>query len=269
MDIIAGKVAIITGGATGIGAAYAKELFKRGLKGATLSDIDDRGQQLAKDLSCCYGDGKVIFIKADVTDKKAFENVFETTKKQFKQLDVVINNAGILRDKIWDSMIDINLKGTVTGSLLGIKHMGKNNGGCGGTIVNTASILGLQPLSGCPVYTGTKHFVIGFTRSMGTKYWFDLTGIRFLTICPGVTSTPMISDAEQWVFEGFPGLGKTLAHQLGSMIPQSTECLAYGLNTILNEGENGSVWVGEEAKPIYQAFIPDRRTFKKDASHCP
>ncbi|XP_030755034.1 15-hydroxyprostaglandin dehydrogenase [NAD(+)]-like [Sitophilus oryzae] len=264
MDIIAGKVALITGGATGIGAAYVKELFKRGMKAATISDIDDRGAALAEEINCCYGKGRAIFINADVTNCEAFKGLFDTNMKKFDRLDLVINNAGILRDKTWQRMLDINISATVRGSLLGIQYMGRNNGGCGGTIVNTASILGLQPLTGCPVYTGTKHFVIGFTRSIGTKYFYDLTGVRFLTICPGVTITPLITDAEDWAFDGFPNLGKTLAQQLGSLEPQSVEWLAEGLNTMLNEGENGSVWVGEEAKPIYEVAIPDRKTYKKE-----
>ncbi|XP_030755035.1 15-hydroxyprostaglandin dehydrogenase [NAD(+)]-like [Sitophilus oryzae] len=264
MDNITGKVALITGGATGIGAAYVKELFKRGMKAATLLDIHDNGKDLADEMNSCYGDNKALFVKADVTNFEAFKGGFEANMKKFYQLDLVINNAGIMRDRTWERMIDINIKGTITGSLLGIQYMGKNHGGCGGTIVNTASIVGLQPFVGAPVYTGTKHFIIGFTRSMGTDFFYRLTGIRFLSVCPGLTKTQIVPDIEQSVLGGFPNLAKIFAREVNSVIPQSVERIAEGLNTMLNEGENGSIWVGENDEPIYEVVIPDRKTFKKE-----
>lgn len=257
MDAICGKVALITGGANGIGAAYVKRLFQSGMGGCTITDIDEKnGEALADQMNSCYGKGRAIFIKGDVTDKESFECVFKENMKKFKQLDLLVNNAGILRDRIWEKCIDLNIKSTVHGSLLGIKYMGRNNGHCGGTVVNTASILGLQGMAGAPCYTGTKHFVIGFTRSIGTQFWFDLTGVRFMAICPGVTMTPMITDAEKWVFEGFPNLGKVLVDGLAREPSQPVEDLAEGLNTMLNEGENGTYWVGEGSTPIYQVVIP-------------
>ncbi|KAL1513346.1 hypothetical protein ABEB36_002767 [Hypothenemus hampei] len=266
MDAICGKIGIITGGANGIGAAYVRRLFKAGMQGCTITDTDEtNGEKLAEDVNKSYGNGKALFIKGDMTNKKSFECVFEEHKNHFQQLDVLINNAGILRDKTWEHMINLNVTATVRGTLLGMKYMGKNNGGCGGTIVNTASILGLRDMAGCPCYTGTKHFVVGFTRSMGNKFWFDLTGIRFLTICPGVTITPLITDAEKWVFDGFPGLGKVLSDGLGSQPPQTVDDLAEGLNTILNEGENGSIWVGEGATPIFEVIIPKIHDIKADS----
>lgn len=108
----------------------------------------------------------------------------------------------------------------VQGSLLAIKYIGKNNGGKGGVIVNIASILGLQELAGCPIYVGTKHFVVGLDRSFGTPYYFNLTGIKFVTMCPGVTDTPLISEAGKFALQGYPGLGKVLAEELGSLPAQ-------------------------------------------------
>ncbi|XP_066258779.1 15-hydroxyprostaglandin dehydrogenase [NAD(+)]-like [Euwallacea similis] len=257
MDAIYGKVALITGGANGIGAAYVRRLFKSGMQGCTIADIDEKnGICLAEEMNKCYGRDKAIFIKADVTDQESFECALKKNMKRFKKLDLLVNNAGIWRDRIWDKMLDTNVNSMVRGSLLGIKYMGRNNGACGGTIVNTASILGLEGISGAPCYAGTQHFVIGFTRSIGTQFWFDLTGIRFMTICPGITLTSMIIDAEKWAFNEFPGLGKHLLRELRNEPSQTEEDLAKGLNFMLNEGENGSIWVGEGGTPIYQVTIP-------------
>lgn len=98
--------------------------------------------------------------------------------------------------------------------------MGKNNGGKGGIIVNIASILGLQHLEGCPIYVGTKHFVVGLDRSFGTDYFYNLTGIKFLTMCPGVTDTPLISEAQHFVLSDCPNLGIALTNGLGALPAQ-------------------------------------------------
>lgn len=98
--------------------------------------------------------------------------------------------------------------------------MGKDNGGRGGIIVNMASILGLQPLAGCPIYVGTKHFVIGFDRSIGTPIYYNRTGVKVLTMCPGVTDTPLISEAGSRVLEGRADIGHVVAKELGSLPAQ-------------------------------------------------
>lgn len=88
-------------------------------------------------------------------------------------------------------------------------------------MANIASILGLQKLAGCPIYVGTKHFVVGLTRSFGTDYYWNLTGIKFVTMCPGVTDTPLISEANRFALQGYPQLGTLLASELGSLPAQS------------------------------------------------
>lgn len=98
--------------------------------------------------------------------------------------------------------------------------MGKNNGGKGGVVVNVASILGLQELAGCPIYVGTKHFVVGLTRSFGTPFYYSRTGIKFFTICPGVTDTPLISEAGKWALSGIDGVAQELVAGLEALPPQ-------------------------------------------------
>ncbi|CAH2010513.1 unnamed protein product [Acanthoscelides obtectus] len=106
------------------------------------------------------------------------------------------------------------------------------------------------------------HFVL-LGRSFGSPYFYDLTGIRFLTMCPGVTDTPLISDANKFTLNGFPGLGQNLAEGLGDLPPQPTTNVAIGLIKMIKDGENGSVWVSEGNQPIYEVEIPDRLTLRK------
>ncbi|KAG5881900.1 hypothetical protein JTB14_004795 [Gonioctena quinquepunctata] len=260
-----GKFALITGGAAGIGLAYSMELLKNGLGGVAIADIDAKSGAGAVDkLNKTYGANKALFIKTDVTKADQLEAAFKLAASTFKKIDLVINNAGIMNDSNWELEIAINCNAVVQGTLLGIKYMGKNNGGQGGVIVNIASILGLQEMDGCPIYVGTKHFVVGLDKSFGTPYFYNLTGIKFLTMCPGVTDTPLISEADKFALQGFPNHGKRLAQGLRALPAQRPEHVAIGLIKLITQGETGSVWVAEGGQPIYEVKIPERTTIRKN-----
>jgi 15-hydroxyprostaglandin dehydrogenase (NAD) len=261
---IKGKIALVTGGAAGIGLAYTKELLRNGAKAVTIADVDAaKGEDSAKKLNTEFGGNKVIFIRTDVTKADQLEAAFKTTINTWKGLDIVINNAGIMNDANWELQIAINCNHVVRGSLLAIQYMGKNNGGKGGVVVNIASILGLQELAGCPIYVGTKHFVVGLDRSFGTPFFYNLTGIQFLTMCPGVTDTPLISEAGRFALQGMGKIAQELVDGLGAMPAQPPENVAKGMITLITEGENGSVWVAEGGEPIYEVTIPQRQTLRK------
>ncbi|XP_066259392.1 15-hydroxyprostaglandin dehydrogenase [NAD(+)]-like [Euwallacea similis] len=260
---IKGKIALVTGGANGIGLAYVNELLKHGLKGISIVDISSHGDEVAADINKKHGDGTAIFIKASVISKQELSDAFDKTVAHFKGLDIVINNAGIMFDADWEKQIALNCNAVVEGSLLAIKHFGKNHGGKGGVVANIASILGLQKLSGCPIYVGTKHFVVGLTRSFGSEFFWNETGIKFVTMCPGVTDTPLISEAGRFALQGYPKLGEVLANELGSLPAQPPTNVAEGMITLITKGENGSVWVSEGGQPVYEVAIPDRTTLRK------
>ncbi|RZC33904.1 adh short, KR and/or NAD binding 4 domain containing protein [Asbolus verrucosus] len=224
---IKGKIALVTGAATGIGLAYVKELLRNGVKAVTIADIDaTKGEDSAKRLNHEFGGNKVIFIRTDVTKADQLEAAFKTALNTWKGLDIVINNAGIMNDANWELQIAVNCNHVVRGSLLAIQYMGKNNGGKGGVVVNIASILGLQELAGCPIYVGTKHFVVGLDRSFGTPFFYNLTGIQFLTMCPGVTDTPLISEAGKFALQGMGNIAKELVEGLGSMPEQHNRSMS-------------------------------------------
>ncbi|KAI4471363.1 15-hydroxyprostaglandin dehydrogenase [nad(+)] [Holotrichia oblita] len=162
---------------------------------ATIADVDpSKGDQALKEIAQEFGPNKAIFVKTDVTVQKEVEAAFKKTIEVFKNLDIVINNAGILNDAIWEKQIAINVNGTVYGCLLAWDYLQKYRSGNEGVIVNIASITGLTSFMSIPVYAATKHAVVGLSKSMGVKEHYDRTKIRVLTICPGVTDTPLISD---------------------------------------------------------------------------
>lgn len=96
--------------------------------------------------------------------------------------------------------------------------MAKDKGGKGGTVINVSSCLGLQPMAGCPIYVGTKHFVIGFSRSIGDSFYYKKHGVKVMVLCPGVTATNIIENADEYAL---PGSGKYLAEHLGEQPLQS------------------------------------------------
>lgn len=99
--------------------------------------------------------------------------------------------------------------------------MGKDKGGKGGIIINIASILGLQPLPSCPIHVATKHFVIGFNRSVGMPYHYSRTGVKVLTLCPGITDTPHLKEASQNAITSLaPDIGELLAKELQQLPSQ-------------------------------------------------
>lgn len=110
--------------------------------------------------------------------------------------------------------------GLVSGTLLGLRHMGTHSGGKGGHIINVASILGLQPLFSMPVDSGTKWFVVGFTKSMGSEYFNKLTKVKVMALCPGVTDTQIVKDAGQATLPTFDKLGEEAAKSLKALPSQ-------------------------------------------------
>ncbi|KAF2882139.1 hypothetical protein ILUMI_24061, partial [Ignelater luminosus] len=193
-----GKVVLITGGASGIGLSSAKEILRAGAQGVTIADINEaNGKTAEKELAKLFGPNRVIFLKIDVTKQDEFEEAFDKTLKKWKTIDILINNAATINDKQWESQIALNINAMVRGNLLGLQYMGKDRGSKGGIILNVASIFGLQSGYTFPIFSATKHFTIGLTRSLGTPYHFDRTGVRIATICPGYTSTPLADYVRQ------------------------------------------------------------------------
>ncbi|XP_017769422.1 PREDICTED: 15-hydroxyprostaglandin dehydrogenase [NAD(+)]-like [Nicrophorus vespilloides] len=247
------KVALVTGGAAGIGLGYVKKLLSNGFKGVAILDIDEsKGNQVAAELG-----PKVFFLKVDTTNKVKFRDAFVKTIEKFGGLDLVINHARICNESDFELMIDINAKSVVTGTLLAIEFMRKDKGGKGGFVVNTSSILGLSGASLVPVYYATKHFIIGFGKSMGTPVYYEKTGIKVMTIAPGLTDTRLPNNAK--FNSGFNGLEERRPIVMEQFKLQPVDAVADCLLLALNVGNNGSVWVVENGQDPFE-FKPERPT---------
>ncbi|XP_071663795.1 15-hydroxyprostaglandin dehydrogenase [NAD(+)] isoform X3 [Patagioenas fasciata] len=161
-----GKVALVTGGAQGIGRAFVQALLGKGAKVALLDRNSEAGQESKAALDEQFEGQRTVFIQCDVTDQEQLRGAFKKVIEHFGRLDIVVNNAGVNNEKDWESTIQINLTSVIRGTYLGLEYMGKGNGGDGGVIINISSLAGLMPAAFQPVYCATKHGVIGFTRSI-------------------------------------------------------------------------------------------------------
>ncbi|MGN7312040.1 SDR family oxidoreductase [Alkalicoccobacillus gibsonii] len=189
------KVVIVTGAQQGIGFATAKYFAKEGAKVA-LADINEPSQQ-AQDLVKAGYD--VISIKCDVSNENDVESMVEQTVNAFGKLDFAFNNAGIqnpmtntdeLDEDTYNDVMDVNAKGVwlcMKYEILQLKKQGTE-----GAIVNCSSLGGLVGVPGRSVYHGSKHAVLGLTKSSALEYASE--GIRINAVCPGIIKTPMVEN---------------------------------------------------------------------------
>lgn len=189
------KVAIITGGASGIGKATAILFAEEGCK-TIIADIDSKlGKRVEKLIR--NRSGEAFFVKTDVTDSSEVKNLMNKTVEKYGKLDILFNNAGIyfmkqfekLTENDWDKTFDINLKGAFLCSKYALPLLKKTKG----TIINTASGLGITPEPESVAYCASKAGLINLTRSMALEY--SKNGIRINCICPGPILTPLLKKA--------------------------------------------------------------------------
>jgi len=189
-DHFSGKIALVTGAASGIGRALGEELCRRGAH-SILADVNIEGAELCATEICTAG-GSAEAVNLDVTDAEAVRKVVEKTVARHKRIDYLFNNAGIgigadTRDTAladWKRVIDVNLWGVIYGIDAAYSIMIDQGFG---HIINTASMAGLIPFPVITSYTASKHAVVGLSLALRAEAQ-DL-GVRVSVICPGFVQT--------------------------------------------------------------------------------
>uniref|UniRef100_A0A0B7A9R7 15-hydroxyprostaglandin dehydrogenase [NAD(+)] n=2 Tax=Arion vulgaris TaxID=1028688 RepID=A0A0B7A9R7_9EUPU len=193
------RVALVTGAAQGLGKLFSEALLQRGTK-VCLADVQEsKGRQVENDFQSRYGKDNVAFVHCDVSSDKSLRDSFQTAVTKFGHIDLMVNNAGIADETRMKDMVNINLVGAMTGSMLAIEHMRKDKGGKGGKIINVASTAGLTGVFFIPLYCAVKFGVVGFHRSWSTNPHLGEMGIQFGCLCPAFTDTAIMELDEKRV----------------------------------------------------------------------
>jgi len=229
MNRVAGKVAVVTGAASGLGKAIATLLAKEGAK-VTLTDINETGGKKAAEEIRKAG-GNVIFIKHDVTSESDWAEVMKVTLEQFQKLDILVNCAGVFHGKSiedttleeWRRVLAINLDGVFLGIKAAVGPMKRNGGG---SIINISSAGGIIGTANSSPYNASKGGVRLLTKAAAIE--FSKAGhnynIRVNSVHPGVIKTPMT----EWIQKDAAGAEAIIKEQPIGYLGEP-EDVAYGV----------------------------------------
>jgi NAD(P)-dependent dehydrogenase (short-subunit alcohol dehydrogenase family) len=240
MGRVEGKVALVTGGASGIGAACAEVLAREGAS-VIIADVQDaKGQELAHKIG--GNAGKAEYLRLDVTSEEAWEALVKDIAKRHGRLDILVNNAGIgvgspsittmsLED--WRRQQAVNVEGV----FLGVKHCLRlmRKAGNGGSIVNMSSVAGLKGSPTLAAYSATKGAVRLFTKAVALECAAVKDGVRVNSVHPGIIETP--------IWEGIMGSRPDGTNSPPDLDALSTMAVPLGVKGLPEDIANAVLWL--------------------------
>ena len=252
MAALDGKVALVTGGASGIGLATVRRLRAEGARVAAVDVAEPRGD-----------DPSDLHVVADVADPGAWPGIVERVESVLGGIDVAHLNAGVtthesditaVTDEQYRNVMRVNVDGVFLGVRALVPALQRRGGG---DLVATASLAGLTPFAHDPVYTASKHAVVGLVRSLADQLLGK--GIRINAVCPGIVETPLIgNDAQTLRDAGFPLL--------------QPEDIAEAVMIALTGGRSGACYAvqpGREPLEFRFGGVPGPRTPGKEGVRPP
>nr|WP_255669934.1 SDR family NAD(P)-dependent oxidoreductase [Aeromicrobium wangtongii] len=203
MGKLDGAVAIITGGARGMGAEHVRGLVAEGAKVVVADILEQEGRDLATEIGA-----NALFVKLDVTSDESWQAAVREAEAHFGPITILINNAGIAQEKPWletttaewQRVIDINL----TGAFIGMREVvpSMQRSGVDAVIINVSSVSGLLGVAGEPAYAASKWGMRALTKVGALE--FAGSGIRVLSVHPGFIETPMTAGAPSEYYDSQP-----------------------------------------------------------------
>jgi NAD(P)-dependent dehydrogenase (short-subunit alcohol dehydrogenase family) len=243
MGQVEGKVALVTGGASGIGAGCASRLAEEGAV-VVLTDVQDaKGGELVAEIE--KAGGKARYLHHDVTSEDAWVEIVADIEKTEGRLDILVNNAGIgvacpsitlMKLEDWRRQQAVNVEGV----FLGIKHslplMRKS--GDGGSIINMSSVAGLKGSPALAAYSATKGAVRLFTKAVALECAGAKDGVRVNSVHPGIIETPI------WI--SIAGMGQPGANAPPDLDALSTTAVPLGVKGLPRDIANGVLWLASD-----------------------
>lgn len=214
MGKLNGRVALITGGASGLGAEDARLLANEGAQ-VVITDVqDEAGARLAAEMPGC------VYLHHDVRDEARWNDVVAEVIARLGRLDILVNNAGLVRFATVEAQpfadfrlqIDVMLNGTFLGCQAAIPHMSRDGSG---SIINIASVAAFKGISAIPGYSAAKAGIVGLTRSVAVHCREQGYRIRVNALAPGGIATPMTAQAVSELPEGNAGLDQATNFGMG------------------------------------------------------
>jgi 3(or 17)beta-hydroxysteroid dehydrogenase len=245
MSRVAGKVALVTGGASGLGAEDARALAREGARVAVTDIQDDIGRQIIEEIP------GALYFNHDVRDERRWDQIVAETIRAFGRLDILVNNAGLVRFGNVEELsyadyklhVDVMLDGTFLGCRAAIPHMTK---GGGGAIINMGSVGGIKGIGAIPAYAAAKGGIIAMTRSIAIHCQEQGYKIRVNSISPGAIRTPMTAQALEELPSDEAGLDQIHNQGMGEPIDIANAVLFLasdegrhitGINLVIDNGE--------------------------------
>jgi NAD(P)-dependent dehydrogenase (short-subunit alcohol dehydrogenase family) len=235
---VAGKVALVSGGASGIGRGCAERLAEEGAA-VVITDLQDpKGEELAREIE--GRGGKALYLHHDVTDETAWQEVVGEVKARHGRLDILVNNAGIglagsileMTLETWRRQTAVNLDGV----FLGVKHaIPLMRQGGGGSIINMSSVAGLKGAPTLAGYCATKGGVRLFTKAVAMECANAKDGIRVNSVHPGIIETPI------WLT-----VAPTGSNEPPDLDAISTMAVPLGVKGVPLDIANGVLWLASD-----------------------
>lgn len=200
MRDLKGKVAVITGGASGIGFAMARRFQADGMR-IVLADVEAGPLDAA--VEALAGGGEVIGVVTDVADRAAVDELARRTISTYGAVHLVCNNAGVgpggvtweVPSAVWEWVLGVNLMGVVNGVAAFVPHLVEQDDG---HVVNTASVAGLVGFPGMAAYCATKHAIVGLSQALELDLRLAGANVGVTLLCPGATKTRMTDSGRNW-----------------------------------------------------------------------
>lgn len=248
------KRVIMTGVTSGLGLTISRELLRNGASIIAMIDTEESGKETVDILNKEFGRNRTIFYHCNIANNSEFDDTFKKAVKALGGLEILVNNADVMNETDFIKSIDVNVTSVIRATLLGIQQMQKDLGGKGGAIVNISSLAGLYAAPQLPVYSATKHAVVSFSRSFAQPYHYKRTGVKILVMCPEL---PQIIDVKN--------LENNIPHDdVIQKYFRRMLSVAHGLVYVLRCAQNGSIWISEDGKPVYEIQLFDSLPQKND-----